>query len=165
MFSLDTTLCHPDQFQAPLHTHPNPFTPISSLHNHPKPLHTHLRTSVSISGHPHFSLAIYTHLRSSTPVPDLLHPPQSLYTHPRCSIFTLDFPDQFQCPSPIQAPSHPSQPIPTHLKPSLLTKAFNTHTRSSTHTPHTQTKPFTPILGPPYPSLASILLLVPLKPP
>ena len=23
-----TTLCHPDQFQEPLHTHPNPFTPI-----------------------------------------------------------------------------------------------------------------------------------------
>merc|ERR1712002_254699 len=138
-----------------IHTHRRPPQP-------PKSLHTHLMTSVSISGHPHFSLAIYTHFRSSTSVPDLLHPPQGLYTHPRCSTFTLDLPDQFQYP--LTNPS-PFTPIPTHLKPSLPTKAFNTHTRSSTHTPHTQTKPFTPILGPPYPSLASILLLVPLKPP
>ena len=38
-----TTLCHPDQFQEPLHTHPNPFTPIRSRSYPPKP-------SISISG-------------------------------------------------------------------------------------------------------------------
>ena len=111
-------------------------------------LHTHLKPSTSTQGPSHQSqLTIYTYPRSSTPVPDPAHPTQSLYTRPRCSLSTVDLPDQFQYLSPTQAPSHPAQPI------SNTSYALHTHKSLQClyQTLHTPLKPLTPIPSPPDP--------------
>ena len=109
-------------------------------------------------------MTIYTYPRSSTPVPDPAHPTQSLYTRPRCSLSTVDLPDQFQYLSPTQAPSHPSQPI------SNTSNALHTHKSLQClyQTLHTPLKPLTPIPSPPDPIKAlhihfrpSVLILGP----
>ena len=106
-----------------------PFTPISNPPHPPKALYTSLSWPYTpTQGRPHQSHTL-------------------LFTSPRCSLSTLDLPDQFQYLSPTQAPSHPAQPI------SNTSYALHSHKSLQClyQTLHTPLEPFTPIPSPPDP--------------
>ena len=103
---------------------------------------------------------LHTHLKPFKPIPDPPWPPESLNTHLRCSIFTLDLPDQFQ-----YLLIHPKAftSISTH---SYTSNALHTH--QSLQYPYqilrTHLKPFTPSLGYPHPPKALYTHLTPSAP-
>ena len=144
------TLDHPDQFQYYL-THPRPCIPMSThfhtsnaLHTHQslqyssQALHIHLKPLAPISVPLHPTKALHTHIRSSIPILGLntipwsftptLNPPyqsQALFTHPR-SLRLI--PDLSYHPRPSKSVPGllplPSQPIHTHLRPSITHQRF-----------------------------------------
>ena len=117
-------------------------------------------------------MPIYTHPRPSTPVPGLpyplqgpLYPSQTFHTHPRLS---RSVPGPFtnsRSFTSIPAHTHTSDTLHYHKSFQCPSHALHTHLSHLHPSPplQTQPKPFTPISGPPYPSLAIPNLSWPFK--